>query len=117
MNRLFRKAVVAPLALGGASLVYFLRFPRPARNGPPDSDNEMFLHARRECLAQTPTKQLLKSLFVHSFCAHPHLVDLGVKFMETPQLQNPLFDYVIRHTFFAEFCGYLAQSRQTIKTC
>jgi hypothetical protein len=105
MKHLFRRAVVAPLALGSASLLYLLRFPRPPRNGPPDSDHEMFRHARAEYLAQMPTTQLLRSLFVHSFCSHSRLVDIGMWVMKSPSLQNPVFDYVIRQTFFAEFCG------------
>lgn len=105
MNHLFRRAVVVPLAVGSASLLYLLRFPRPPRNGPRDSDHEMFRHARAEYLAQMPTNQLLRSLFVHSFCSHPHLVDFGMWVMKSPSLQNPVFDSIIRNTFFAEFCG------------
>ena len=108
MQRLFRRVVVGPLALGTASLFYFLRFPRPPRNGPRESDNEMFLNARSEYLAEAPTKQLLRSLFVHAFCAHPRLADLGIRVMKMPQSQNFVFDFIIRRTFFAEFCGYLA---------
>ena len=108
MQGLFRRVVFGPLVLGSASLFYLLRFPRPPRNGPRDSDHEMFLNARSEYLAQTPTKQLLRSLFVHAFCAHPHLANLGIRVMKMPQSQNFIFDSIVRRTFFAEFCGYLA---------
>ena len=105
MKNLFRRVVVAPLALGTTSLLYLLRFPRPPSNGPADSDHEMFRHAKAEDLAQMPATHLLRSLFVHAFCSHPHLVDLGMWVMKTPSLQNPVFDYIIRQTFFSEFCG------------
>src|SRR5271169_4622134 len=107
MKHLFRRLVVAPLGLGSVSLYYFLRYPRLPNGGPLDADNEMFLGSRQESLARLPTKTLLRSLFVHAFCTHPRLVDLGIQIMKSERRSTPLLETIIRHTFFAQFCGFI----------
>lgn len=104
MRHLFRRFIVAPLGVTAASLAYLIRYPRPPQQGPPDADNEVFAYSREERLTQLPTKILLRSLFVHSFCSHPRLVDLGISTMKSGH-SNFLLDGIIRHTFFAHFCG------------
>lgn len=106
MKHLFRRLVVAPLGVGVVSSVYFFRYPRLPHPGPADADNELFLRSRDEYLAQLSTKTLLRSLLVHSFCTHPRLVDLGIEIMKGQQRSIPILDSIIRHTFFAHFCGY-----------
>lgn len=98
---------VAPLAAGTSGLVYFLRYPRPSKNLFPESDNELFASSRRQTVEQLPNSILLRSLFVHSFCAHQRLVDLGITLMKIRQHRSiPILDSIVRHTFFAQFCGY-----------
>src|SRR5271154_804963 len=106
MRRLFTKFVFAPVSVTTASFLYFVRYPRPPSHGPIDSDDEMFLQSREDHLAQLPTKTLLRGLFVHSFCTHPRLVDLGIHLMKAQNRPNPVFDSLIRHTFLAQFCGF-----------
>jgi hypothetical protein len=86
--------------------VYFTRYPRPPDSGPPDADHVLFTQAKGVYLAQLPTRTLLRSLFVHSFCTHPRLVDFGIWIMNAREgLSVPVLDSIIRHTFFAHFCG------------
>ena len=110
-RHLFRKVVAASLGAGGVSLVYFLRYPRLPANGHLDADNELFVRSRDAYLAQLPTKSLLRSLFVHSFCTHPHLVDLGIQIMKGQHRSIPILDCIVRHTFFAHFCGYINKAK------
>ena len=107
MRHLFAKTVVAPLSVASVSLFYFLRYPRPPSHGPTDGDHEMFSRSREDYLSQLPTQALLRGLFVHSFCTHPRLVDLGIYLMKSQRWPNPIFEPLVRHTFFAQFCGYL----------
>jgi hypothetical protein len=89
-------------------VVYFMRFPRPSKSLPADADNELFTQSRAEMLARLPTSALLRSLFVHSTCSHPALVDLGLKVISYRKSRpTPLWDTLVRHTFFAHFCGYV----------
>src|SRR5277367_2032122 len=104
MRRLFTKFVLAPVSVTSVSLLYFLRYPRPPNHGPIDSDDEMFLQSREDHLAHLPTKTLFRGLFVHSFCTHPRLVDLGIDLIKAQQRPNPIFDSLLRNTFFAQFC-------------
>ena len=106
MNRFLRRFVFAPLGVGGVSLFYFLRYPRLPSVGLLDADNEMFQHSRDKHLARLPTTTLLRKLFVHALCTHPRLVDIGIWIMKAQQQPIPVLDSVIRHTFFAQFCGY-----------
>ena len=107
MKSIFRTFVLAPLGIGGASLFYLVRYPRPPKTGPPDAENELFKQSRGDYLGQLSTKTLLRSLFVHSFCTHPRLVDAGIKLMNAREgTAVPILDPIIRHTFFAHFCGY-----------
>lgn len=105
MRHLFGKLVAAPVTVVSVSLGYFLRYPRPPSAGPVDSENELFLQSREDHLALLPPKAILRGLFVHSFCTHPRLVDLGIYIMKSQRPSNPVFDSLIRHTFFAQFCG------------
>jgi hypothetical protein len=108
MKHLRRRFAIAPLGVGGFSLFYFLRYPRLPSIGPLDADNEIFKHSRDDHLARLPTTTLLRRLFVHAFCAHPRFVDIGIWIMKTQQRPFPILDSIIRHTFFAQFCGYEA---------
>ena len=108
MKHLLRRFVVGPLSVGGVSLFYFLRYPRLPSAGPLDADNEIFQHSRDEHLARLPTTTLLRSLFIHAFCTHPRLVDFGIWVMKAQQGRVPFLDFIIRHSFFAQFCGYAA---------
>lgn len=102
----FLSVAITPLGLASASGYWFVRYPRPPEKGPPDADNALFWTARREYLAQLPTTVLVRSLLVHSFCTHPWLVDYSIKFMDLKHGKSiPVLDSVIRHTFFAHFCG------------
>lgn len=104
----FLTFTVAPLGIVGVSGYWFVRYPRPPERGPPDADDELFRNARGEYLTQLPTRVLFRSLFVHSFCTHPWLVDSSITFMNLRQGKSvPVLDTGIRHTFFAHFCGYV----------
>lgn len=102
----FLTAAVTPLGVASVSGYWFVRYPRLPEKGPPDADNALFRNARREYLGQPPATVLVRSLFVHSFCTHPWLVDYSTKFMNLRHGKSiPVLDSLIRHTFFAHFCG------------
>ena len=105
MRNLFAKLVAAPVTVTSVSVLYFLRYPRPPTTGPVDSEDELFTQSREDHLSQLPTKAILRGLFVHSFCTHARLVDLGIYLMKSRPRSNSIFDSLIRHTFFAQFCG------------
>ena len=106
MKRLLRNFVIAPLGVGTVSLAYFLRYPRPRSWEQPEADNAMFSRSRDGYLPRLPMGTLLRGLFVHSFCAHQRLVDLGILMMKAHQKRHvPVLDTFLRHTFFAQFCG------------
>ena len=113
MKRFLGRFIAAPVGLGGVSFYYFLRYPRLPRPGPPDADNEMFLSSREEKLGQLSVTGLVRGLFVHAFCAHPRLIDFGIWTMKR-QHPIPVLDYVIRHTFFAQFCGHVCSKIKLI---
>src|SRR5271163_2822520 len=105
--RRFTKFVLIPSGVGAVSLVYFLRFPRPPASRALDADDVIFLRTRPERLTQIPTNILLRNLFVHSFCTHPRLVDLGIYLVNNQSWSIPFLSPIIRHSFFKHFCGYL----------
>src|SRR5579862_1266913 len=100
--------LLTPFAAGTSALTFLIRFPTiNSGNILLDSDDELFTIPRKEALAQLPVRTLLRSLFVHSVCAHPRLVDMGITLIKARQNHSiPIFDTIIRQTFFAHFCGY-----------
>src|SRR5262245_25581409 len=114
-----RTHFLGPFAVAGgattASLVYFLRYPRQLpQSGPPEAGNDLFTGHRAASLARVSLKTLVRSLFVHAFCTHPRLVDAGIYLVQARQGRpTPILDYVVRHTFFAHFCGYVHNVRST----
>ena len=106
MRRL-TKFVLIPSGVSAASLIYFLRFPRAPPSRPSEADEVIFRRTREERLTQIPTNVLLRNLFVHSFCTHPRLVDLGIYMVNHQPWTIPFLSPIIRNSFFKHFCGYL----------